>query len=196
MNTQLRLRLAATFVAFTALLLTATGYFFQRYLTADVDLNGRTAVEADWEATAGFLHVDNQRPLWVYDRRDPDEAYTVERLRHVYQLTSPDGNVLEQSAIFESIMATRQTPRQQFYTPYSIVRDQNGTPYAMRVGWIRDDQNRRYGLAIGRSLAIPYRRADGFVQIYGLLSLPILALVSILSWWLTGVAMRQRPQET
>jgi hypothetical protein len=49
-------------------------------------------------------------------------------------------------------------------------------------------------LAIGRSLAIPYRAADRFVLIYFLLALPTLVLASFFSWWLTGVAMRQGHQ--
>ncbi len=129
----------------------------------------------------------------MYDRNDPDEAYTVERLRHVYQLTGPDGSVLEQSTVFQSIGATSQTLGQPNYNPrYSIVRDQGGIPYSIRAGWIRDDQNRRYVLAIGRSLAIPYRSADRFVGIYLIISVPLLALASLFSWWLIGIAMRKR----
>ena len=63
----------------------------------------QTTVAADWGATVGYLHIDNERPEWVYDRTDPDEAFTVERLRHVYLLTDASGNVLENSTIYESI---------------------------------------------------------------------------------------------
>jgi hypothetical protein len=66
----------------------------------------------------------------------------------------------------------------------------------LRTGWIHDDQNRRYALSIGRSLAIPYRTADRFIEIYSLLSLAILFLTGIFSWWLTGVAIRQSRQAT
>jgi hypothetical protein len=194
---QLRLRLTAIFVAFIAILLATLGFLFRQHLRDEAVLTARAEVEADWGATLGFLHIDNQRPEWVFDRNHPDEAYTVERLRHVYQLTSPEGNILEQSSIFQSIRATRQTPGPRFYNPQdSIARDERGVPYMTTFGWIRDDHNRTYGLSIGRSLAIPYRSADRFVEIYVLLSLPVLALASALSWWLTGIAIRQDRQAT
>lgn len=193
----MRIRLAATFVVFTAILLAGIGFFLRQSLRDEAELNARIAVEADWGAAGGFLHIDNQRPEWVNDRNDFDQAYAVERLRHVYQLTDPDGNVLEQSAIFESIRATRQTRGTPTYDPqYSILHDRNGIPYSTRASWIRDDQNRRYLLAIGRSLAAPYRRADRFVLIYTLLALAMLPLTSVFSWWLTGVAIRQGRRTT
>jgi hypothetical protein len=74
---------------------------------------------------------------------------------------------------------------------YSIRRDRNGDPYLIRAGWTRDDQNRKYFLAIGRSLAIPYRASDRFLETYFLLALAALFLASFFSWWLTGIAIRQ-----
>jgi hypothetical protein len=191
-RSQLRLRLTATYVAFIAILLGATGLLFRQHLKNEAELNARLTVDADFGAAVGFLHIDNRHPEWVYDRNDPDEVFTVERLRHVYQLTGPDGNVLEQSTVLQSIRSATQTPGQPDYNPqYSIMRDQSGIPYSIRASWIRDDQSRRYGLTIGRSLAIPYRTVDRFVNVYLLVSLLMLVLASLFSWWLTGIAMRR-----
>jgi hypothetical protein len=189
----MRLRLTAAYVAFTTVLLAAIGFAFRAHLKHETELNVRMAVDSDWGATVGYLHFDNQRPEWVYDRSDPDEAYTVERLRHVYSLANQSGVVLQNSTIFESIGLNTTS----MHGPeYSIRRDEDGVSYMLRTGWIYDDQNRRYALSIGRSLAIPYRTADRFIEIYSLLSLAILFLTGIFSWWLTGVAIRPSRQAT
>src|SRR5580704_18544435 len=99
----LRFRLAVSYVAFFAILLAAIGFFFWKHLKEEAETDVRTTVEADWGATVGYLHIDNERPEWVYDRTDPDEDFTVERLRRVYLLTDANGNVLENSTIYESI---------------------------------------------------------------------------------------------
>src|ERR1700680_467593 len=89
----LRFRLAVSYVAFFAILLAAIGFFFWRHLKQEAEVDVHTTVDADWGATVGYLHIDNERPEWVYDRSDPDEAYTVERLRHVYLLADENGNL-------------------------------------------------------------------------------------------------------
>ena len=44
----------------------------------------RAALEEEWGAAKGYLHIEKLRPLWIADPTDPEEAYIVERLRHVY----------------------------------------------------------------------------------------------------------------
>jgi hypothetical protein len=106
----LRFRLALGYVAFVAVVLAAVGFFFWHYVKEQAEVGVMTAVDADWGATVGFLRFENQRPSWVYDRNDPDEAYTVERLRHIYLLADEHGSVLESSSIYASIgIDTTQT---------------------------------------------------------------------------------------
>ena len=199
-QTPVRLRLAASYVAFTALVLTAAGFFFWRYLKADAEMHTQTALDPDWGATVGYLHFDNARPEWQYDRSDPEEADTVKRLRHVFLLADQNGNVLESSTTFASVGL--DTPQMRVFVErtlnaptrtaeYSIRKDKGGTPYLIRAGWTRDDHDRKYFLAIGRSLAIPYRATDRFLETYFLLALLTLLIASWLSWWLTGVAIQQ-----
>src|SRR5665213_2625393 len=83
----LRFRLAVSYVAFFAVLLAAIGFFFWRHLKQEAEHDIKYTVDADWDATIGYLHFDNERPEWVYDRSDPDEDYAVERLRRIYLLT-------------------------------------------------------------------------------------------------------------
>ena len=51
----------------------------------------RRALEEEWGAVKGYLQIENQRPMWMADPSDPEEAYIVERLRHVYVLTDANG---------------------------------------------------------------------------------------------------------
>lgn len=183
----MRLRLTASYVAFTAVVLAGLGFFLAHFLREDAEANARAAVEADYGAALGFLHIDNQRPEWVYDQNDPDVAYAVARLQHVYQLTGPDGSILQESTIFSSF----KTIRPAFNPQFAIVRDDKDVPYAVRSSWIHDDRNQRYGLAIGRSLMVPYRHADRLLESYAVLMLPILLLTGIFSWWIAGIAIKK-----
>lgn len=195
----MRFRLAVSYVAFFAILLAAIGFFFWRHLKEEAELDVRTTVESDWGATVGYLHFDNERPEWEYDRSDPDEAFTVERLRHVYLLTDANGIVLQSSTIYDSIGVDKPQTREmiqrvlheQTRTPeYSIQKDEDGIPYYIRAGWTQDDHKHRYFLAIGRSLAVPYRTVESFTRTYLLLAPAMLVLASFFGWWLAGVAIR------
>ncbi len=195
----LRFRLAVSYVAFFAILLAAIGFIFWRHLKEDAYDDMKTTVDADWGATAGYLHIDNERPEWEFDHTDPEEAYTVERLRHVYLLTDAGGNVLQSSAIYDSIGVdtpyTRAAIERVLKLPlqqkeYSIQKDQDGIPYAIRAGWTQDDHKHKYFLAIGRSLAVPYRTVESFTRTYLLFAPAMLVLASFFGWWLAGVAIQ------
>jgi heavy metal sensor kinase len=196
----LRFRLAVSYVAFFAILLAAIGFFFWRHLKQEAEVDVQSTVDADWGATVGYLHIDNERPEWVYDRSDPDEAYTVERLRHVYLLTDASGNVLENSTIYESIgLDTPETValiKRVLAQPardkpeYSIQKDKDGIPYLLRAGWTLDDHKHKYFLAIGRSLVVPYRTVNDFTRTYLLWAPGMLILASVFGWWLAGLAIR------
>jgi heavy metal sensor kinase len=188
-----------SYVAFFAILLAAIGFFFWRHLKQGAELDVHTTVDADWDATIGYLHFDNQRPEWEYDRTDPDEAYAVERLRHVYLLTDANGIVLQSSTIYDSIGVDKQQTKDMIQRvlkektrvpEYSIQKDQDGIPYMIRAGWTQDDHKHKYFLAIGRSLALPYRGVDSFTRTYLLLAPAMLVLASFFGWWLAGVAIQ------
>jgi heavy metal sensor kinase len=195
----LRFRLALSYVAFFAVLLAAIGFYFRQHLKQEAENDLHATVDADWGAIVGYLHIDKFRPDWVYDRGDPDEAYAVERLRHVYLLTDASGNVLENSTIYESIgtQVSQETIKRVFKRPqldpdpeYSIQRDQDGIPYMIRFGWTPDDLKNKYFLAIGRSLAVPYRTVADFTRAYLRIAPAMLVLSSIFGWWLAGLAIR------
>jgi hypothetical protein len=175
------------------MLIAAIGLDFWRHLKSQAEIYTRTAVDADWDAAIGYLHFDNGHPEWVFDSSDPEEAYAVERLRHVYMLVDQTGDVLQSSTIYESIgLDTTAMRRVPIGVPeYSMRRDKGGTPYMVRAGWFRAEHSGKYFLAMGRSLAMPYWSMDRFVRTYSLMAVGMLILASVFSWWLAGVAVRQ-----
>jgi heavy metal sensor kinase len=195
----LRFRLAVSYVAFFAILLAAIGFFFWRHLKQEAEDDVHITVDADWDATVGYLHFDNERPEWEYDRNDPDEAFAVERLRHVYLLTDANGILLQSSTIYDSIgvdkpqtreMIQRVLKEQRDHPEYSIQKDEDGIPYYIRAGWTLDDHKHKYFLAIGRSLSLPYKTVENFTRTYLLLAPAMLVLASFFGWWLAGVAIQ------
>jgi heavy metal sensor kinase len=193
----MRFRLALSYVFFFAILLAAIGFFFRQHLKQEAEDDLKATVDADWGAIIGYLHIDKFRPEWVYDRGDPDENYSVERLRRVYLLTDANGNVLENSTIYDSI-GTQIAPNEikrvlqlpQLDGEYSIQKDKDGIPYMIRFGWTPDEVKNKYFLAIGRSLAVPYRTVADFTSTYLRIAPAMLVLASVFGWWLAGIAIR------
>ncbi len=193
----LRFRLAVSYVFFFAILLALIGFYFRQHLKQGAEDDLKATVDADWGAIVGYLHIDKFRPEWVYDRGDPDENYSVERLRRVYLLTDANGNVLENSTIYESIgteisqdAIKRVLRLPQLEGEYSIQKDKDGIPYMIRFGWTPDELKNKYFLAIGRSLAVPYRTVADFTKTYLRIAPAMLVLASFFGWWLAGIAIR------
>jgi len=195
----LRFRLAVSYVVFFAVLLGAIGLLARQNLKNEADSDMRATAEADWGAVKLYLNIKNERPYWIVDETDPEEAYLVERLRHVYLFTDADGEVLEDSPTYASIgvdspgeirriLSLPQTeglPQGETH----IRRDKDGTPYMIHAGSMVDEHKNKYFLAIGRSLEVPYRAVDGFTRTYLLLTPVMLVLSSMLGWWLAGRAL-------
>jgi heavy metal sensor kinase len=192
----LRFRLAISYVAFFAILLTAIGISFRQHLKNDVEEDTRTTVSSDWEAVKLYLHIKNEYPVWQADLTDPEEGFIVERLRRVYFLADANGNVVQNSETYKSIgFDSPEEIRRILAGPAAgekhIRVDKDGTPYMIEAGWMHDDDGRdKYFLAIGRSLALQYKTVDNFTQTYLLQAPVMLVLASLFGWWLAGFAMQ------
>src|ERR1043166_4157576 len=99
----LRFRLTLSYVLFFRVLLVAIGLLFQKTLQLGMDDDSRATLEEEWGAAKGYLHIEGGKPVWIADPTDPEEAYIVERLRHVYMLADSNGTVLEHSQTYDSI---------------------------------------------------------------------------------------------
>ena len=99
----LRFRLTLSYVLFFSVLLVGIGMFFRQTLRSQLDDDVRVTLEEEWGAAKAYLRIENKRPIWVADSSDPEEAYIVERLRHIYLLTDSTGYLLEHSETYDSI---------------------------------------------------------------------------------------------
>jgi len=190
----LRFRLALSYVLFFAVLLVGIGLLFRATLRYQLDGDIEATLEEEWGAAKGYLHIEKGHPIWLADSRDPEEAYIVERLRHVYMLADAQGRVVESSRTYDSLGTD---------SPEEIARilklgkpeirqrrDDNQIPYLIKSGAIPDDRGRQYYFAIGRSLEANERAASSFTRQYFLLLPALIAVASLLGWLLAGRALR------
>jgi len=190
----LRMRLTLSFVLFFSILMVAIGLFYRKTLQYDMESEVRAALEEEWGGAKGYLRIENQQPVWVADRTDPEENFIVARLRHIDLIADANGEVLEVSDTYRSIgIDSREEIRRILALPESEVherRDSDGVAYLIKAGRTPDDHGRPYFFAIGRSLESVQTTVGYFTRIYFFL-LPAMILVSGgLGWLLAGRAIR------
>jgi heavy metal sensor kinase len=183
-----------SYVLFFTGLLVAVGVLFQKTLQLDMDSDVQAALEEEWGAVKGYLHIENQRPIWVADSADPEEAYILERLRHIYVLTDSNGYLLEHSETYDSIgidapaevARILRLPKPEVH----IRRDKNGVAYMIKAGAVPDEKGRSYFFAIGRSLEANERTVHDFTRTYFLLLPGMIVVAGLLGWALAGRAIQ------
>ena len=132
--------------------------------------------------------------MWIADATDPEEAYIVERLRHVYILTDSNGKVLEHSQTYDSIgidspqeiVRILRLPQPEIH----VRRDADGVPYMIKAGSMRGDKGRLYFFALGRSIESNERTLANFMRRYFLLLPGMIFITGLLGWALAGRAIR------
>lgn len=175
-------------------MLIAVGAIFWQKLATSLDAQTRDGLEQEWAAAKGYLHIENDRPIWFYDHNDPDESFIVERLRRVYMLADGQGNVMEYSVIYKSIgfdspmdiAAAIRAPK----PIWQVRKDPHGVPFLIHCGAIYDEQHEKlYYFAIGRSLADQRHILDQFTWTYiGVIPLVIVS-GCLLGWFLAARAL-------
>ena len=189
---RLRVRLTFAYIIFFAGFLTVLGFVFREVLRENLDGNVREVLEEEWGAAKGYIRIEKGR-IWFYDKSDPDEALIVERLRHVYLLTTPQGRVLGLSTLYRSLRIDTPEEIRNALKPnapkWNIRVNEDGVPYMIRSGVLMDD-GREYFLAIGRSLAENQKTLEDFTRKYFTV-MPIFLMISLLAGWLlTGRALK------
>jgi heavy metal sensor kinase len=190
----LRFRLTVSYVLLFTVLLIAIGFVFRQNLQSEMNGDVQALLEEEWGAAKGYLSIQNERPIWVWDSADPEERYIVERLRHVYLLTDAKGYVLDHSGTYDTIgddspaeiARVLSLPKPEVH----IRTDSSGTPYLIKAGALRDNKGHSYFFALGRSLEDNVRTVSGFTRTYFLLLPGMIALTSIAGWLLAGRAIR------
>ncbi len=190
----LRFRVVAGFLVFFTLMLSAVGFIFREMLISILYGQTAQALEEEWGGTKGYLRIEHQRPLWYFDRFDPEESLIVSRMQRVYVITDANGIVLEVSSIYRNLGVDRLVHIQQVLrSPEPVLevrKDDTGTPYLVRQGAVLDDKHRLYFLAIGRSMADGMRTVNKFAWRYFALMPLLVVLAAVLGWHLAGRGLR------
>ncbi len=188
----LRMRLTISYVVLFSLILISIGMIFRQALMVILNQQSERVLEGEWTALHGFLRLQRGELVWAYNPEDPDESYTVERLRRILLLTTPDGEIIEVSNGYAALgLETRDTIHRVMNSrsPVIVTRtDTHGASYMVRMGLFRDE-SRSYFVAVGLPTENTMRVPDRLIGVYFLM-LPIMLLaVGVLGWYAAGQAL-------
>ncbi len=188
----LRFRLAVSYAIFFTLIGVCVGVFFHQTLGAIFDAQNREALQQEWAALKGYLHIEKGRsPVWFYDREDPDESAIVGRLRRVYLVADATGHVIEGSELYASLGVDSPAEIQQVIghaVPVWRMRTSpQGTQYLIRGGVVYDEKHKApYYVAIGRPLGESHRVLEQFTWRYVFFAPAVILGACLLGWFLAG----------
>jgi len=189
----LRFRLAFSYVFFFTILLVLLGIVFRQTLSATFQSQMGGILQEEWGAAKGYLRTGATGPDWFYDPMDPDESFTVERLRRVYLLADTQGHPLQHSLIYDSIgvdsPAEIQAILKSGQPATRIRKDGMGIPYMIHSGLMIDERGNKYYLAIGRAIDQNNKVIRDFTLNYLILVPIVIFLSGLLGWFLAGKAL-------
>nr|AER58206.1 heavy metal sensor signal transduction histidine kinase [uncultured Acidobacteriota bacterium] len=189
----MRFRLAFSYVFFFTILLVLLGIVFWRTLSATFQSQMQSVLEEEWGAAKGYLRTGAEGPNWFYDSQDPDETFTVERIRRVYLLADTQGHALQHSLIYDSIGLDSpgeiKAVLQSGQAATTIRKDAMGIPYMIRSGLMIDERGNKYYLAIGRAIDQNNKVIRDFTLNYLILVPIVIFLSGLLGWFLAGKAL-------
>ncbi len=189
----LRFRLAFSYVFFFTILLVLLGIVFRQTLIATFQAQMLSVLDEEWVTAKGYLRTTDAGPDWFHDRKDPDEVFTVERLRRVYLLGDTEGHVLQSSVIYDSIgRESRDQIKAILKSGKPATRvghDSRGVPYLIRSGLFIDETGNKYYLAIGRAIDQNNRVVSDFTRNYFAVVAIVIVLTGVLGWFLAGRAL-------
>jgi heavy metal sensor kinase len=189
----LRSRLTLTYIVFFTLLLALLGVFFRETLQALYDSQLHNILNEEWGTVRGYLRIEKGKPVWYYDRNDPEEAIIIDRLRQVYLLTDASGTILEigpdyNEIAIESVEDIKQTIQAK-EPVWKHKRNSEGTEYLIRAASLMSEGGIPYYVAIGRSFEQRDRLVDQFMWYYWVLLPAFVASGGLLGWFMAGKAL-------
>lgn len=195
----LRFRLTFGYLVVFALLLTLLGFSITATLQSLLRDRSEEVLREEWAAIKGYLHFEDGDYFWYYDPSDPDEVSAVARLRRVFVLVSPQGQIrdstvdpsFQEMQRHDLIQAEMKQARDTGVPIFKIIQGDEDGPYLIESGLMIDDKHQEWYLAIGRSIREDASIIRKFRRDYFLLLLPIALLISIaVSWYTTGRGLR------
>ncbi|MFZ5929338.1 MAG: sensor histidine kinase [Acidobacteriota bacterium] len=188
----LRTRLTLSYVLLFAIVMASIGFTFHQALVVISHQQAERLLDADWSALKGFLRSREADLVWAYDPEHPEEAFTVERLRRVFLLTTADGEIVEMSNGYASIgrepVETIRAVLRSGQTVTAKRRDARGEIYMVRMGPY-GGAGKTYFAAIGMSAGDTERVPSRMLAVYAV-SMPVmLVAIGILGWYAAGRAL-------
>jgi heavy metal sensor kinase len=189
----LRFRLAFSYVFFFTILLVLLGIIFRQTLTSIFQAQVLSILDEEWVTAKGYLRTTDAGPDWFHDPKDPDEAFTVQRLHRVYLLADTEGHVLQSSVIYDSIGKDSKDQIKAILksgkTATRMGYDKQGIPYLIRSGLMIDETGNKYYLAIGRAIDQNNKVVRDFTRNYFAVVSIVIFLTGVLGWFLAGRAL-------
>jgi heavy metal sensor kinase len=190
-----RFRLTAAFASVFSLLLIGLGAIYRQNLSKTLDAQIRDGLEQEWAAAKGYLHIEqDQKPIWYYDRKDPNESLIVGRIQRVYMLANMTGTVMEISDEYEAIGADSAheiTAALRAPQPgWRVRKNSKGISFLILSGAVFDESHdKKYFLAIGRSLGDNRHILEQFTWTYIVLIPVVIMGGCLLGWVVAGRAL-------
>ena len=190
----LRLRLTLINALFSSAIVAVLGLVFHETLRYTLRQNTEAFLDEEWAVVKSYLRVEKGRPVWFYDRDDPEETATVLRLRQGLLLRAArQGRVLEVSDAYSQIGAEKPSEiREILASGKPSVRqrhDADDFTYLIRSGIHIDDDRRQFFLSIGRPLESDELVLSQFTRRYLSLAPVLLLALGAASWWAAGRAL-------
>jgi hypothetical protein len=189
----LRFRLTVSYMLFFTVLLVLIGLYFRKTLYVQAEAGVRAALEEQWSAAKAYLDIQNQRPTWIANTSDAEQADTVSRIRRVFLIADANGRALEFDERYASIGIDAPAEISRILRGDPVVHervDKSGTPYLIKAGRIPDERGRPFFFAIGRSLAPARSTVRDFTRTYFFTLTALIALSGLLGWLMAGRANR------
>jgi heavy metal sensor kinase len=191
----LRFRLAMSYAIFFTILVIAVGLILRTMLASSLERELQLVIDEEWAAAKGYMHIENYRPEWTYDRADPEESLIVNKIQGgVYLFTDAKGQVLQRSETYkgiplssqaeiDSVLATRKN------SVWMYKQDDDGVRYLLRQGTFVDVHQKPYYMVIGKPLSDIQGTVATFTRYYELVVVSAIVVGMLLGWLMAGRAL-------
>ncbi|MCS7041648.1 MAG: heavy metal sensor histidine kinase [Bryobacteraceae bacterium] len=188
----LRTRLTLSYVLLFGVVMTSIGLTFHQALSVIFYQQAERLLDGEWHALKGFLRARDTELVWAYDPEHPEEAFTVDRLRRVFLLTDPQGEVVEMSNGYASIgRESPETVRRVLETGQQVTVKRTGAKgetYMVRMGPYGAG-GRTYFVAIGLPVSETERVPSRMLAVYAIAAPVMLLAIAVLGWFAAGRAL-------
>jgi heavy metal sensor kinase len=194
LSKSLRFRVALSYTIFFAMLLAPAGFLLRAMLTRSLETELQGVVSEEWAAAKGYMRIENYRPMWYYDRVDPEEALIVNQIKGgVYLLMDANRKVLEISDPYKALPLDSQEEISRVIKLNQPVwvekKDEDGVRYMLRQGVIVDNHRLPYYMVIGKPLTDIEATITTFERNFFLVGALAVLFGALLGWLMAGRAL-------